>query len=190
MPDRDVHSLRHLLYFQYAKIIACRAFGHADGFVAKKKCYGFIKSTFKDLRDGRKQWSDIVREDWQLVESEHQCIYCGSTESLSREHIVPASLCINDRCPTCDTIQGIHNQVFACRSCNSRKGARGLYAFIRAMRPDDPKFYDRVPQLAEKKYLKTVFECLQCAGSLDSGDLDGDGKITVLDIDFVLAKFM
>jgi hypothetical protein len=40
--------------------------------------------------------------------------------------------------------------------------------------------------LLEKKYLKTIFNCHRCAGTLDSGDLDGDGEISVLDIDFIL----
>ena len=31
MPDRDVDTLRKAIYFQYAKIIACSAFGCANG---------------------------------------------------------------------------------------------------------------------------------------------------------------
>jgi hypothetical protein len=30
MPDRDVETIRDLIYYQYAKIIARRAFGAAD----------------------------------------------------------------------------------------------------------------------------------------------------------------
>ena len=41
-----------------------------------------------------------------------------------------------------------------------------------------------------KKYLKTVYQCMaRCAGCLDSGDMDGDGEITVLDIDFAMMRF-
>ena len=189
MPDREVQTLRHLLYYQYAKLIARSAFAQPDGVAAKKGHYGFIKQTFRDLRDGRKQWSDILREDWQLVAAESRCTYCGAAEALSHEHIVPRSLRVNERCAACDTIQGIHNQVLACGGCNSRKGQAGLYTFFRALYPLDRKFYDRIPPLAEKKYLKTVYECLSCAACLDAGDLDGDGELTVLDIDFALARF-
>jgi hypothetical protein len=73
MPDRDVRTLRDLIWYQYAKIIAKRALGPG----AKREHYGFVKSTLRDLQTGRKQWSDITREDWQLVESEKQCVYCG-----------------------------------------------------------------------------------------------------------------
>ncbi len=48
------------------------------------------------------------------------------------------------------------------------------------------KFYDLVPTLLEKKYLKTIINCHKCAKTLNNGDLDNDGEITVLDIDFIL----
>jgi hypothetical protein len=156
MPDRDVRTLQDLIWYQYAKIIARRALGPD----AKNEHYGFVKQTLRDLQTGRKQWSDIAREDWQLVESEKQCIYCDSINNLSREHLVPKTLRINDQCSTCDVIQSIHNQVWSCRSCNSQKGTMGLYAFFAKRLPLDRKFYDRIPPLAEKKYLKTVYECL------------------------------
>jgi len=37
MPDRDVKTIRDLIYYQYAKIIARRAFGAAGGKVAEMK---------------------------------------------------------------------------------------------------------------------------------------------------------
>ncbi len=38
----------------------------------------------------------------------------------------------------------------------------------------------------EKKYLKTIYHCHACAGTLDATDLDGDGEMTVLDLDHIL----
>ena len=43
-----------------------------------------------------------------------------------------------------------------------------------------------LPSLLEKKYLKTMYYCHKCADTLDKGDIDGDGKLTVPDIDFIL----
>ncbi len=170
MPDRDVRTLRDLIWYQYAKIIAKRALGRE----AKRDHYGFVKQTLRDLQRGRKQWSDILREDWQLVEAEKRCVYCGSSDNLSREHLVPKTLRINDRCPACDVIQSIHNQVWSCRSCNSQKGTMGLYVFFSKQLPSDRKFYDRIPPLAEKKYLKTVYECLEkCTSILNFEPQDG-----------------
>jgi len=61
MPDRDVRTLRDLIWYQYAKIIAKRALGPD----AKREHCGFVKKTLRDLQSGRKQWSDIAREDWR-----------------------------------------------------------------------------------------------------------------------------
>ena len=113
MPDRDVKTIRDLIYYQYAKIIARRAFSMPDGREAKQQHYGFVKEMFRDLKSGVKSWSEITRADWQFVEAEKRCIYCGSEAELHREHIVPKSLGIRPDCGTCDVIQGINNQIWA-----------------------------------------------------------------------------
>jgi 5-methylcytosine-specific restriction endonuclease McrA len=186
MPDRDVSTIRDLIYYQYAKLIARSAFRMPDGRSAKGAHYGFIKRTFQDLKSGRKQWSAITREDKQLVEAPHECAYCGSKVDLQWEHIIPRSIAVLPRCATCDKVQGIHNQIWGCRTCNASKGTLGLYGFFRRQYPTDRKYYDRIPPLLEKKYLKTIHDCHECAGTIDSGDLDGDGEITVLDLDEVI----
>ncbi len=186
MPDREVITVRDLIYYQYAKIIARRAFSSEDGVAAKKKHYGFIKKTFRELQNGEKSWSEITREDWQFVQSEKKCIYCGREENLSQEHIVPRSLRIKPDCESCDVIQGIHNQIWACRSCNSSKGVKGLYEFYKERYPRKKKYFDAIPPLLEKKYLKTIYNCHGCAATLDREDIDMDGEISVLDIDFII----
>lgn len=185
MPDRDVKTIRDLIYYQYAKIITRRAFSAPDGQEAKRQHYGFIKQTFRQLKSGEKSWSDITREDWQLVEAERACGYCGATENLHKEHLVPKSLCIRPECATCGTIQSIHNQVFACGPCNTQKGTMGLYEFFRSRHPTEPKFYDRIPPLLEKKYLKTIYNCHNCAGTLDKEPITRR-DIPVLDIDAII----
>jgi hypothetical protein len=51
----------------------------------------------------------------------------------------------------------------------------GLYVFFAKRLPSDRKFYDRIPPLAEKKYLKTVYECLERCTTLFSSE-SKDGK--------------
>ena len=98
--------------------------------------------------------------------SREKCAYCGTTEKLTQEHIIPKSIHINDRCPQCDKIQAIHNMVFACKTCNRRKHTKGLYTFFHELYPDE-KMSDIVPPLLEKKYLKLMYCCHQCAGTLE-----------------------
>jgi hypothetical protein len=98
MPDKDVTTIKDLIYYQYAKIIARRASASEDGMEAKKLHYGFIKKTFKELKKGD----------------------------------------------------------------------------------------DLISPLLEKKYLKTIYYCHECAQTLMKGDIDGDQEISVLDIDYIL----
>ncbi|WP_432635630.1 HNH endonuclease [Candidatus Avelusimicrobium sp.] len=185
MPDNEVQTIRDFILYQYAKIIAKSALKHKDGVQAKKASYGFIKKTFRQLRDNEKKWSDILREDWQLVNSEKKCIYCGSTENLSQEHIVPKTLLVNERCPHCDHIQGIHNLIWACESCNSAKGQKGLYTFFCQQHQGTKHPSDFLPPLLEKKYLKIIYLCHQCAGTLNNPLTNRD----VCEIDSVVKNF-
>jgi len=183
MPDREVKTIRDRIYFQYAKIIAKSAFGPD----AKKIAYGFIKKKFHDFQKNEMHWSDILREDKQFIQSEKACIYCGSTEDLTWDHIVPKSLVINDRCSACDKIQGVHNLIWACKRCNSEKGTKGVYRFFRDRNPDDAKFFDHIPALLEKKYLKTIYYCHICNGTIDDTDFNHNNEIDILDLDIALA---
>jgi hypothetical protein len=59
----------------------------------------------------------------------------------------------------------------------------GLYAFFAKRLPSDRKFYDRIPPLAEKKYLKTVYECLERCTSLLKDVPQGGKQPDVLKLD-------
>ena len=48
LPDRDARTIRDLIHYQYAKIIARSAFSVPDGTAAKVNHYGFIKQTFRE----------------------------------------------------------------------------------------------------------------------------------------------
>lgn len=175
MPDSSVYTIQDMIRYQYAKIIGKSSFWPN----AKKESYAFIKSTLKKLQSWAMKRSDILREDRQMIEAEKKCVYCWATDDLHKEHIVPKSLKINDQCATCDRIQGIHNQIRACQLCNSKKSDMGLYHFRQKLHPDNPKYYDTLPPLLEKKYLKTIRYCHQCKGDLDKV-MEG---ISVLDVD-------
>ncbi|MBN2662812.1 MAG: HNH endonuclease [Bacteroidales bacterium] len=185
MPDRDVKTIKDLIFYQYAKIIVKSAMKTGDNETAKKNYYGLIKNKFRELQSGKISWSDIIREDLQFIDTEKKCIYCGSTENITKDHIIPKSICINDRCSKCDKIQGIHNIIWACKNCNSKKGTKGLYHLYHELYPDKKKS-DLLPILLEKKYLKLMYNCHKCAGTLDSCDLNNDGFIDVLDIDVII----
>ncbi len=86
MPDRDVKTIQDLIFYQYAKIIARRAFKTSDGKEAKRDNYGFIKETFKKLKNGFMSWSQITQEDWQFVEAEKNA-FIVVVKTISTENI-------------------------------------------------------------------------------------------------------
>jgi hypothetical protein len=82
MPPKNVTTIRQLIYWEYAKLIAGRAVGD-------RKNYGFVTHTYKKLAAGQMHPSAILREDHQLVEGGMVCAYCGAVERLQWEHIIP-----------------------------------------------------------------------------------------------------
>jgi len=110
-PAKAVRTLRDLFYWQYAKLIA-----ESAGY-GKTKNYGFIMDRFQQLKNGEIQWSGSIKEYIKGRERPSECIYCGSKESLSTDHLIPKSRGgpdIGD------------NAIIACKKCNSSKRDRGI----------------------------------------------------------------
>ena len=51
MPDKDVTTIKNLVYCQYAKIIVRSAFSAPDGTVADAHHCAFTKQTFRELQN-------------------------------------------------------------------------------------------------------------------------------------------
>ena len=170
MPPKAVKTVRDLIFWQYAKLVA-RSAGMA-------KQYGFVMKTFQDLRTGKRQWSSILREDTLMaVEGKAACAYCGSASDLTRDHIIPVRI---KAPPECDVHQ-IHNLVWCCRTCNSTKGGRDVFTWY------GPGRRDEIPRLVEGKFLKLVYRCHECRGTLESTDVDLDGRLDVMDLGAIFA---
>lgn len=184
MPDPEILTVLDLVYYQFAKIMARSQLGAPGVDVARKTHYGFAKDIFHDLKAGRKLWSEVTEGNG--ADLDKACAYCSSQENLGLDYLAPPSLRINERCATCPTLQGSGNQTWTCANCSARKGTRGLYEFYHFLRPEDDRFYRRIPPAVEKKYLKTIHDCLRCADVLGEKDMDGDGELTVLDLDYAL----
>ena len=120
-------------------------------------------------------------------ENNNECVYCNSTEiDLQLVSILPEFLKIKPGCVSCENIHSPANKVLACSRCINTKGNLGLYEFYKKLNPNLVWFYDVLPRHIEKRYLKLMYHCHECADTLDRGDLDGDRELTVLDIDYIL----
>ncbi|RLF70903.1 MAG: HNH endonuclease [Thermoplasmata archaeon] len=150
MPPAAVKTIRDLIFWQYAKIIAASA-------GMGKSNYRFIMDRYKKLRSGEIEWSSSIREYVKERERLDECIYCGAKGNLSVDHLIPLSRGGPD---TPD------NAVMACRSCNSSKGSRGVYEWYGL------EGRDHLPRVVEGKYLKLLYRLHDERGSLDVGRAD------------------
>jgi hypothetical protein len=149
MPPPAIKSVRDMIYWQYAKIIA-------DSAGMGKKNWGFIMSRFKKLQQEEIFWNEI-REYVKEREKSDECIFCGAKTSLTLDHLFPRSM----KGP--DTERNI---IWVCRRCNSSKGARRLYELWTIKGGLKGAKYE-VPRIAEGKYLKLLYEVFQEKGMLD-----------------------
>jgi len=152
MPPPAVKTIRDLIFWQYAKIISESA---GPG----KKQYAFVMNRFKKLKTGEIEWSGAIREYIRERELPDQCLYCGSSENLSYDHLIAR----NRNGPDIPD-----NVVLCCRTCNSSKGDRGVYEWFQLDRRYE------VPRIVEGKYLKLLYQLHQENGTLTAGRTDLD----------------
>ena len=82
-----------------------------------------------------------------------ECVYCGSIDNLTLDHIVPTN---RGGADTGD------NAIWACRRCNSSKSDRDLFAWWFTYRQDFP------PLFVVRIYLKQAIEYFTSRNLMDS----------------------
>jgi len=165
MPPKGIKTVRQLIYWEYAKLIAGSAVGD-------RKNFAFVMHTYKRLEGGKLKPSSILRENKLLVTGEKNCTYCDASGELQWEHIIPKSRGGPDT---------IDNLVLACPSCNQKKGNRSPFEWY-----GKEQQYE-LPRLVLGKYLKLVYDMHEEAATLDSADLNADGQLDIFDLDAVLS---
>ena len=158
MPPKAVKTIRDLIFWEYAKLISGAA-------LSDKKNFGFIMYNFKELQSGKKEWSEILREDLSVDMT--KCVYCNRVEDLTNDHIVPKRQC---------HFLEIHNIVKACKSCNSSKSDTDLIEWWGLERRYE------IPRIVIGKYLKLLYLCHNCRGTLDKEDINNDNELNLLDL--------
>ncbi len=151
MPPSAVKTIKDLIYWQYAKIIA-------DSADVGKTSYGFVMDRFKKLQSGEITWSSSIREYVKEREKMNECIYCGKKEeNLTQDHLLPTSRGGKDKEENC---------VWACQSCNSSKGSKRLYEWMTDKGGMRAAYYG-TPRIADGKYLKLLYKKHKERGTLD-----------------------
>ena len=82
MPPKYVQTIREEILYGYAKLMSRSVFKGSLN-------YGFITDRFKALRDELITMSGTIRE-WQREQDlPHQCVFCGKTDNLQTDHMIP-----------------------------------------------------------------------------------------------------
>jgi len=170
-----VDTVRRLIYWQYAQLIA-----NAAGFGGN---YGFAVSRYKKLESGEMSWSSSIRDYEKELEKGRACVYCGANEKLSTDHIIPKSRAgVDPRIKA--LLDSSDNCVSACRKCNSSKGNRDIFEWYGPERLDD------IPKLALSKFLKLAYCIHEMQGTLELKDPNMDGVLDIYDLGVVITNLI
>ncbi len=175
MPPKHVQTVRQLIYWEYAQLIA-----KAAGFQGN---YGFITSRYKKLLSGEVKWSSTLRDKLKELEKGLACAYCGATNSLSTDHIIPTSRGGIDPRVT-KLLESADNTVCACRACNSSKSNKDVFEWYGRERVDE------IPKLVLSKFLKLAYDMHETQGTLDLKDPNMDGVLDIYDLGVVITNLI
>ncbi len=160
-----ISTVGESLYWSYANL----AMAHAaveEGATAYRQLHHVIRNRlYHGLRDGRMNVGALAEDERLKLVLPQACCYCGSRESLAVDHLIPRKR------------GGPHtgeNMVWACRHCNSSKGAKDVLVWLNE-RSAFP------PLLLLRRYLKLAIEHSRGRDLLDRAVADD------LDVPFALA---
>ncbi len=143
MPPAYVKTIREEILYEYAKLISRSAYGSLR--------WGFITDRYEKLVAGSISMSDTIREWEREQQLQRECAFCGATENLTTDHLIPRHRGGDD---------SADNLVLACHSCNSARGDKGIFEWLGLKRKDD------LHRLVAGKYLKELLRIHEAAGTL------------------------
>lgn len=147
-----VRTVGELLFWSYANVAASSVADDRGVAAFDRLCFIVRSRLFKGLRTGTMKVGSLFDDVRKLPRT--ACVYCGATPppKLHADHLIPRFL---------GGLESADNLVWACRSCNSSKGARDLLDWYRAK--DRP-----VPWLLARRYLKLAMQEATAKGVMDS----------------------
>lgn len=145
MPPKYVKTIREEILYEYAKLISRSAF---NGQIQ----HGFVNNKFKELKNGTMSMSGTMREWQREQELPKECVFCGATDELQTDHLIPKSR---------GGIDSADNLVLSCRSCNASRNDNGVFEWLGLKKKDN------LHRLVAGKYLKELFDMHSEKGTLD-----------------------
>lgn len=128
----------------------------------------------RGLIDGHIQIRSLYHDERLKMVNPQACHYCGARKKLCMDHMIPK---LRDGPDAADDL------VWACRSCNSSKGAKDMLAWMR-WKGHFP------PLLVLRRYLKIVARYCDANGCLDTPlDQIGDDSNMPFDVRLLPTKY-
>lgn len=144
-------TLREVICRQYALLSAIHACASKGIKTRNRLFYMVYHRSYNDYMSGKKQITSLVRDEKEKILQPRCCVYCGSMETLSIDHLFPRKRGGEDIA---------ENLVLACRKCNSSKNDGDMVTWYRSRGQE-------VPLLLYRRYLKLVVKVLQEENLLD-----------------------
>lgn len=122
MPSITLHTVAELIYWSYANLAMAHDGINRRLLTYDKTSFVIRMRMYNGLLSGKLQISSLLKDELWKMKNGARCVYCGSTENLSVDHIFPR-------------IKGgagnVENLVCSCKSCNSSKGKKDLMAWYK-----------------------------------------------------------
>lgn len=138
----EITTVGELLYWSYANLAMAHAAVTTKSEKYNRSHFMIRSRLYAGLKNGTMQIGPIADDERLKMVLPQSCCYCGCKESLSADHLIPRKRGGPNKGD---------NLVWACRTCNSSKGARDVLEWL-AKRDQFP------PLLLLRRYLKIAIE--------------------------------
>ena len=137
----NLENLQDIIFWSYANLSMAHAALDSEATSFGPREYSIRSSMWRRLCEKDAEIRPLIDDEKQKMKRQSACAYCGSSEELTADHLLPTSR---------GGPESGANLVRACRSCNSSKNNRDLMSWF-AARDEFP------PILLLRRYLKSVY---------------------------------
>ena len=157
-------TIRELIVWEYARLMAEEAVGNRNNWL-------FTLHSFSKLDSDKNRWLRLLEEEVRM--NPNQCAYCAAKENLVITRIVPKKMC-----PYAE----LHNGIRACKNCNSSKSDKDLVEWKVF------EGHDSIGRSALAKYLKMLYICHECRGTVNNSSADEGGRRELVHLSYIFQE--
>ncbi len=141
MAKPTIETVAEKIYWSYSNLAMAHSAVSKNQKSYDRFNYMIRSRLFKGLATGTMSMRTIFDDEKIKLKTGQICNYCGSTENLSLDHILPKKYGGEDNA---------ENLIFACKTCNSSKGKKDLIEWMEYRGCF-------LPLMIIRRYLKLVF---------------------------------